>query len=136
MKRILGIPREPLEPPWDPRDRSGTPLGPHRDALGTPREPGAHHGPQKRSHLNKFTAPEALGCYIRILVLQRISPVAPLDHFVIYDTRTEPLVGPQALGLRTLFSPVLYPLVPSLYIDIYIYVYGYRIDVHIYINDI
>ena len=58
-------------PPWDPRDPLGTPLGPPRDEPRTPGTPGDPHRPQRNSWLVKFTAPEALDCCIRILLLQR-----------------------------------------------------------------
>ena len=36
----------------------------------------------KRPYLNKCAAPEALDCYIRVCLLQRIAPRAPLDRLI------------------------------------------------------
>ena len=68
MKRILGIPSQPQEPPWDPWNPARTPLGPTGTLLGTQGTPlgtplgdlrdAPGHGPQKHSYLNKSPAPK------------------------------------------------------------------------------
>ena len=76
----LGPPGTPLGPPGTPLGRPGTPLGPPGTSLRRPRDapgtPGDLQGPlmdplwtpygsQKRSYLDKYTAPEALDCCVR-----------------------------------------------------------------------
>ena len=60
----------PLGPPETPLGPLGTPLGPASDAPRTPRDP---HGPQKRSYLHRYTAPEALDCCVRTCLLEPIA---------------------------------------------------------------
>ena len=40
-------------------------------------------------YVDRLTAPEAVDCCIRILSLQRIIPRTALDHFGMYNTRTD-----------------------------------------------
>ena len=98
---------------------SQRPPGNSRDLTG-PLDPPATI---KRPYLNKFTAPEALGCCIRICLLQRVSPKTPLDRFVMYTTRREPPLVPLTPGSRTGFIRMPWPLVPRLSIGIYIHIY-------------
>ena len=95
MKRNLGIPgMSPDLPgiPGTPRHAARTPQRRPWDAPETPETSRALPGPEKRPYLNKFIGPEAFDCCIRILPLQRIIPMTPLDHFIMYSGRTDPLV--------------------------------------------
>ena len=53
LKRVLDIPREPLEPAVTCRDPLGTPLGPHRDAPVTPRGTPGTRPDHKNGHISK-----------------------------------------------------------------------------------
>ena len=56
--------------------------------------------PQKRPCLNKFSAPEALACCIRICLLQHIAPRTPLDRAALSHCGPAPLghCGPGPCG--------------------------------------
>ena len=94
MKGIPGIAWDVPRVLWDPGDALGTPLvtrGRPWDARARPRPaedvpethrgrswdpwepPGTPYGPQKQSYLSKYTAQEALDCYVRTCLLGPIA---------------------------------------------------------------
>ena len=77
IKKNLGFPRTSPQPPGSFGDLPGHRLGNPQDRPQT-----------KKAHLIKFTAPEAIDCCIRILLLERIPSKTPLDRFVMYTKIT------------------------------------------------
>ena len=130
MERIQGIRREspePLGPPGTPRARPwellgmllgppGTPLGPPRDDPGIPGDPREPPRTTKTSISKQIYS-------ARSSRLLHPNPFVARHHSEDPPQPNGAPFGPLATGLRTGFTPVLWPLVPWLYIDVHKYTY-------------
>ena len=90
---------------------------------------------QKQPYLSKFTAPESLDCFIRICLLQRMTPKTPLDRLHCLrrerspaGSATAPNLGrPKVAGGGASHGERSLPLRPQAQAPLYIF------DIHIYI---
>ena len=109
-----------LCPQGHPKDPSETPRGPPGDA------PGTRHGPWGLRSKKTATPPQISSP--RSSRLLHPNPFVATHHpkdshaffYHVYYENAAPF-GPLELGLRTGFTPVLWPLVPWLYMYLHVY---------------